>query len=131
MTYRIFDYNRKDNAGNERELHTEQAMDVIDFSFQKEYKTMYNIEKNTSSEIVSCDYFTTNILEFTQELDKDYNQLDSFIIYMTMEGSFEINWEEGKEIINKGETVLIPSGLESIQLKPKSENVKLLEVYIK
>ena len=131
VTYRIFDYNRKDDQGNERELHTDLALDAIDFSYASEYKTKYDIEENKAVEIVSCPYFTTNIIEFTDELDKDYNRLDSFVIYMTMEGSFDIVTEEGTETVEMGETVLIPANLESVQLKPKSESVKILEVYIK
>ncbi|MEN8117145.1 MAG: type I phosphomannose isomerase catalytic subunit [Bacteroidota bacterium] len=131
VTYRIFDYNRKDDKGNERELHTDLALDAIDYSYSSEYKAKYSIEKNQSSEIVSCPYFTTNILEFDREIDKDYNELDSFVIYMTMEGSFELITEEGAETVEKGETVLIPANLESVQLKPVAEKVKILEVYIK
>ncbi|MCY1720880.1 mannose-6-phosphate isomerase [Prolixibacteraceae bacterium Z1-6] len=131
VTYRIFDYNRKDDKGNERELHTDFALDAIDFSYAREYKTKYTLEENKAVQLVSCPYFTTNIIEFTQDIDKDYNDLDSFVIYMTMEGSFDIVSEEGTETIEMGETVLLPASLESIQLKPNSERVKLMEVYIK
>ncbi len=131
VTYRIFDYNRKDDKGNERELHTDLALDAIDFSYSSEYKTKYKIEQNKATEIVSCPYFTTNIQEFTEVIDKDYNEIDSFVIFMTMEGSFDIVWEEGTETVEMGETVLIPANLESIQLKPKTESVKILEVFIK
>lgn len=131
ITYRIFDYNRKDVNGNERELHTELALDAIDFSYSSEYKTPYKTEVNKPVELVSCPYFTTNIIEFDRELDKDYNELDSFVIFMNLEGSFDIQTEAGKETIEMGETVLIPASLESIQLKPHSGKVKVLEVYIK
>lgn len=131
VTYRIFDYNRKDEKGNERELHTELALDAIDYSYLDEYKTKYSIEKNKSSEIVSCNYFTTNILEFNRTLEKDYHKLDSFVVFITLEGEFEIETEEGMETVVKGETVLIPANLESIRLKPKTKDVKVLEVYIK
>lgn len=131
VTYRIFDYNRTDDKGNERELHTDLALDAIDFSYASEYKTKYEIETNKSVELVSCPYFTTNILEFNNEIDKDYIAIDSFVIYMTMEGSFDIISEAGKETVGMGETVLIPASLESIQLKPNSANVKIMEVYIK
>jgi mannose-6-phosphate isomerase len=131
VTYRIYDYNRKDDKGNERELHTDLALDAIDFSYASEYKTKYKLEENKSIELVSCPYFTTNILEFNTEIDKDYITIDSFVIYMTMEGSFDIIYEEGTETVEMGETVLIPASLESIQLKPKSESVKIMEVYIK
>ena len=131
ITYRIFDYNRKDDKGNLRELHTDLAIDAIDFSYLDEYKTKYSVERNKSSELVSCKYFTTNILEFDTIIDKDYNQLDSFIIYISLEGDFEIEYEEKTVRVNKGETVLIPASLETFQLKPLTKKVKTLEVYIK
>ena len=131
VTYRIYDYNRKDKNGNLRELHTDLAVDAIDYTYLDDYKTRYTIEKNKSSEIVSCDYFTTHILEFDVPLEKDYHKLDSFVIFMNLEGDFEIHYEEGTLSVNKGETVLIPASLESIQLKPISEMVRILEVYIK
>ncbi len=131
VTYRIFDYNRKDDKGNLRELHTDLAIDAIDFSYLDEYKTKYSVERNKSSELVSCKYFTTNILEFDTVIDKDYNQLDSFIIYISLEGDFEIEYEEKTVRVNKGETVLIPASLETFQLKPLTKKVKTLEVYIK
>ncbi len=131
VTYRIFDYNRKDGHGNLRELHTDLALDAIDFSYLKEYKTKYAIKKNQSSEIVSCNYFTTNILEFDGTIEKDYFQLDSFVIFINLDGEFEIEKEEYREHIKKGETVLIPADANMIRLKPLSGIVKLLEVFIK
>lgn len=130
VTYRIFDYNRPDDKGNLRELHTELAVDAIDYSYLPEYKTKYSPELNKSVELAKCKYFTTNLLEFDRLLEKDYYQIDSFVIFMTLDGSFEIETEEGTERVEKGETVLIPASIESLQLKPVSGKVKLLEVYI-
>jgi mannose-6-phosphate isomerase len=131
MTYRIFDYNRKDDYGKERELHTDLALDAIDFSFLEEYKTKYHTEINKSTEIVSCKYFTTNILEFDRTIEKDYFKLDSFVIYITLEGDFEIESEEETVKVRKGETILIPAMINSVKLIPQNGKVKLLEVYIK
>lgn len=131
VTYRIFDYNRKDDQGKERELHTELALDAIDYSYASKYKADYSIVKNGSTELVSCPYFTTNIIEFDTELDKDYNEIDSFVIYMTLEGSFKVVSEQGSETVEMGETVLIPASLESVKLEPVSGKAKILEVYIK
>ena len=131
VTYRIFDYNRKDEKGNLRELHTDLAVDAIDFSYLDEYKAKYSTELNKSSELVSCNYFTTNILKFNSVIEKDYYQLDSFIIYMNLDGVFEIEFDGETVKVNKGETVLIPASLETFQLKPLSKEVKTLEVYIK
>ena len=131
VTYRIYDYERKDDKGNTRELHTDLALGAIDFSLHEKYKTDYKETLNESSEIVSCDYFTTNVMIFDQPLQKDYNELDSFVIYICLDGSYEIETENGSETAQKGETVLIPASLENVKLSPKTASVKLLEVYIK
>lgn len=132
VTYRIFDYKRKDANGNERELHTDLALDALDFSYQEGgYKTDYKVELNQSSELASCTYFTTNLLTFNTSIEKDFFKLDSFIIYMNLEGEFEIEYEDGTEFVKKGETVLIPASIDAYRLKPSTENAKVLEVYIK
>ncbi len=130
ITYRIYDYDRKDAQGNKRELHTDLALDAIDFSWQEDYKTHYEVTENKSSEIVSCKYFTTNILLFSEKLEKDYHQLDSFVIYMALEGGYQIIHENGTEEVEKGETVLIPASLESLQLVPLTSQAKILEVFV-
>ncbi len=130
VTYRIFDYNRKDAEGNTRELHTGLAIDAIDFSYSDEYKTKYTAEKNKSSEIVTCSYFTTNLLEFNTKIEKDYHLLDSFIVYMNIAGRFRIEYEDGEETVEPGETILVPASLEVFKLNPLTEEVKTLEVYI-
>jgi mannose-6-phosphate isomerase len=130
VTYRIFDYNRKDDMGNLRELHNDLAIDAIDFTYLNDYKTKYSTELNKPTEIANCKYFTTNILEFDQTIEKDYNNLDSFVIYITLHGDFEIETEETTEKVTKGETVLIPAGTEFVKLIPVNGKVRLLEVYI-
>jgi mannose-6-phosphate isomerase len=131
VTYRIYDYGRKDATGKIRELHNELALDAIDFSYLNEYKTKYSVEENKSSEIVSCAYFTTNLLQFSKKMEKDCYLLDSFVVYMNIEGRFAVEYEEGEEIIEKGETVLIPASLGTFRLKPLTPAVRTLEVYIK
>ena len=130
VTYRIYDYDRPDNEGNPRELHTELALDAIDFTLFPEYKSPYLAEPNQSVELVKCNYFTTNVLEMNQIVEKDYNQLDSFVIYICLEGVLEIETESGSQTVQKGETILIPASIESVRLNPTSAAVKLLEVYI-
>ncbi len=131
VTYRIYDYNRKDAQGNYRELHNDLALDAIDFSYRDDYKTKYTVKENQSSEIVSCEYFTTNLLQFSEQLEKDFFQIDSFIVYMNLEGRFGLEYDGGEVTIEKGETVLVPASLETFRLKPLTPEVKTLEVYIK
>lgn len=132
ITYRIYDWDRVDANGNSRELHTDWAVDAIDYSFSKEYRTPYVINKNKSIKVVENQYFTTNILDFDKEIEIDYGRLDSFVVYMAVEGKTLIcapGLDEPVEIA-KGETVLIPAEMKEIELKPLSGNSRLLEVYI-
>ncbi|MDA3953075.1 MAG: mannose-6-phosphate isomerase [Bacteroidales bacterium] len=130
ITYRIFDWNRKDDNGNLRELHTDEAIDAIDFKVEDNYKTEYKSIKDQFSKILSNKYFETNILDFENPVEKDYNQLDSFVIYMCLDGKFEIEYYDAEKIIvEKGETVLIPAVIEHLVLNPVVQS-KLLEVYI-
>ena len=129
-TYRIYDWDRKDDEGNSRELHTELALDALDFKPETNYKTDYEKVKNVGSKVISTKYFETNIIEFDQNIEKNYNQLDSFVIYMCLDGEFEIEYYESEKLkVKKGETVLIPAVIEHLLLTPVTPS-KVLEVYI-
>ena len=128
VTYRVFDFNRKDKNGNTRELHTEMALDAIDYSKKDDFKVNYNKEKNVPNEMVSCQYFTTNYINVEGALSIDLSNRDSFTIYMCVDGEAEISTTVGKEIIKKGETLLIPADSEEVNILSKTS--KLLEVYI-
>jgi mannose-6-phosphate isomerase len=130
ITYRIYDYDRKDSSGNLRELHTELALDAINFDDNTEFKTEYSVETDIPAEILKCNYFATNILQFRKALERDYHKIDSFIILMNLEGRYNLEYDNGEELVNKGETVLIPAALELLKLKPLTPEVKLLEIYV-
>lgn len=130
ITYRIFDWNRVDDKGNPRELHTDLALDVIDYEAQDDYKIQYALQNDATTKLISCDYFTTNVIQFDCPVVKDYYPIDSFVIYMCLEGSVLINFEgDYEELMTKGETVLIPASLHKITLTPKGE-AKILEIYM-
>jgi mannose-6-phosphate isomerase len=130
VTYRIYDWGRTDNAGNPRELHTELALDVIDFSETRDAKVIYQIKKNETCDLVECQYFKTNLLEFDKIIEKDYIHIDSFIILICLQGNFHIDYgNEKKEKVEVGESILIPAILKNILLIP-SGSVKILEVYL-
>lgn len=131
VTYRIYDYGRIDDGGKPRELHTELALGAIHFDYAPDYKTPYTAQMNQSTEIVSCPYFTTNLLRFSEPIEKDYHRLDSFIVYMCLDGAFQIEYEQGIEPVHKGETILIPAALETFTLIPTTDSAEVLEVYIK
>ena len=123
ITYRIYDYNRKDANGNTRELHTDLATDVIDYSYQPQHRVNYTPQDNQSTRLVKCPYFTTNI-------EKEYVHLDSFVIYMCLQGTFTITTGECDPVlVNKGETVLIPACFKNLTLYP-DDITQILEIYV-
>lgn len=129
ITYRIYDYNRKDDQGNERELHTEQALDVINFSAAHHPKTDYTVRINDITPLVKCDYFTTNLLKINQPQTRNYGQIDSFVVYMCLEGSFLMVSGDDKLPVGKGETLFIPAIIDEVGFIPEGE-CTMLEVYI-
>ncbi|MGQ7869381.1 type I phosphomannose isomerase catalytic subunit [Sunxiuqinia sp. sy24] len=130
VTYRIYDYDRKDSEGNSRDLHTDLALDAIDFSVPDSYKTAYEPQKNEPVEVVKCDYFTTNVIDLDQKLECDIHKLDSFVLYIGVEGACDIEFPGGKESLKQGETILVPAALEQYFISPHGTGVKLLEVHI-
>ena len=128
-TYRIYDWDRVDIEGNPRELHTGPALDAIDFSVPEAYRTNYRKTPNQTSNLVDCPYFVTNLLEFDKVLLKNYDELDSFVIFICIDGASRMNHDDGNIELRKGETVLLPATMEKIQLFP-DRKCKILEVYI-
>ncbi|MDT0687427.1 type I phosphomannose isomerase catalytic subunit [Autumnicola psychrophila] len=128
ITYRIYDWDRKDADGNGRELHTALAIDAIDFERKDDFKLSYEKKINQSSNIARCQYFTTNFLPVKGKVKKDYSELDSFVIYMCVSGEAEISINGNSENIKQGQTVLIPAKIQKVDIQ--GENCELLEVSI-
>lgn len=128
ITYRIFDWDRKSQKGEPRELHIDLALDAIDYNASGKNKIRKELTPDKTENLVSCEYFNTNIIKFISLIRKDYNIIDSFVIYICVEGEFLIHWEKGAEIVTKGETVLIPAAITDVVLEPKPE-AKVLEVF--
>ena len=130
ITYRIYDYDRTDAAGNKRELHTELAKDAIDYRLEKDYRTAYTPVADQPVHLVECQYFETNLLDLTQPISRDWSQLDSFVIYICMEGKVTLRDAQGNEVsLHQGQSVLVPAANPSLTLTPEG-SVKLLETYI-
>lgn len=131
ITYRIYDYNRKDKDGKTRELHIDQARDAINYEVLDDYRTQYEPSKDEPVELVACPYFTTSLYDLTEEISCDYSELDSFVIFMCFEGGCMLTDNEGHSIpVLAGETVLLSASTENVKLVPGKEGAKLLEVYI-
>lgn len=130
LTYRIYDWGRVGHDGKPRELHTDLALEAMDFKYYGQYRTEYELKRNEASNLARCQYFTTNILEVDKPQQRDLIELDSFVVYMCMDGKAEITYdEENTIVIEKGETILIPAVIEHLIYEPHPY-AKLLEVYI-
>lgn len=130
ITYRIYDWDRPNADGTYRQLHIDEALDTIDYAVKDSYKSMYSKEKNTSSEIVSCPYFTTNILPVDGVVAVDQLNKDSFVIYMCVAGKVTFSYQDQTEVLEMGETLLVPASIKEFTIASK-ESSELLEVYIK
>ncbi|MCJ8208759.1 mannose-6-phosphate isomerase [Mucilaginibacter sp. RS28] len=129
ITYRIYDFDRVDDKGQKRELHTEEALAAIDYKHYDEYKTKYEPKKNESVHVVSCPYFTTNILDFTESTAKDYSNLDSFVIHVCVDGAYTLKFEGGELEVKMGDSILIPKTINHVSLETTG-GFKILESYI-
>ncbi len=127
ITYRVYDWDRVDPEGNSRELHTDLAIDAIDFEMPDDFKVTYNTQINRSNDMVHCNYFTTNYLPVQGTILRE-NTHDSFVIYMCVEGHGQIESNGMVETIGKGETILMPAALKNYTIA--SENATFLEVYV-
>lgn len=125
ITYRLYDFDRKDAQGNTRELHVDLALDAINYNkvdTQKKYET----KTNTSNVMIDCPYFTTNFLPLENKLEVA-KPGETFTVYMCIEGSFEIEYDGFKNTYKKGDTILVPAEISAFVLSGKAS---ILEIYI-
>lgn len=99
ITYRIYDYDRRDSNGNTRELHTELAKDAIDYTVYSEYKSPRAASDVADCEIVKCDHFITN--------------------RVLLEGDATLKYSMGEMNIKAGQTVLLPAAMTSLSVTGK------------
>ena len=128
ITYRVYDFNRRDKNGNLRELHTELALDAIDYTKKDDFKVAYAESQDVINDMVDCPYFRTNYLDLTKDLSLNVADRDSFTIYMCVAGSANISNEFGSVAIKRGETTLVPAMSKTIAIN--TQGGKLLEVTI-
>ena len=129
-TYRIYDYNRRDADGNLRQLHTEEAMDAIDFSAIKGHaNTRYEARVNETTTLAACPYFTTRLIPFDQPMRKNLEDFDTFVVYMCVDGIAAVKSMDTIVPLHAGECVLVPAVAENVELYSEGP-AKLLEVYI-
>lgn len=129
ITYRVYDWDRKDKDGKLRELHTEFAVKALDYKFYKNYKTSYPDISDIAVTLCSNDFFTTNLLKLNKPINRDFGLIDSFVIYICQKGKCTLNYNTEKIELNQGEALLIPALITEFSIFPDKYS-ELLEVYI-
>ena len=128
VTYRIYDFDRHDDLGRPRELHTELAAESINYDVLDDYQAHYTPAKNQPVQLVSCPYFTTSIYDNDQPIDIDYTALDSFVILIPLSGAGIVTEADGTHfVLRAGETVLLPATTTRLRIEG---TVKFLETYV-
>ena len=129
VTYRVYDYDRRDDAGNTRELHVEEALDAIHFNDSDSGVVSYQNVAGEAVSLVNCPYFSTSVIGVDGVVNRNLQGTDSFHIYMGVEGACEITSDGNSVSVSMGETVLLPASLKQVFIKSTSP-AKLLEVYV-
>ena len=128
VTYRIYDFKRKDKDGNYRELHTKQAAECINYTVEDDYRTHYEHKKNEGVTLVECPYFTTAVYDLDEPMTLDYSELDSFVILIGLKGEGTITDNEGNTVtISAGESILVPATTDTLKVEG---TIKMLETYV-
>ena len=127
ITYRIYDY------GRPRELHTEQAAKVVDFSAVKDLKSEYETVDDELVNVVESRYFSTSLMKCTKETELALAQYDSFSIIMCTGGKMRIDGvgaENGGVALDTYECCLIPADVASVKVTPLEGAVELVHTFI-
>ncbi|MBO7235491.1 MAG: class I mannose-6-phosphate isomerase [Alistipes sp.] len=129
VTYRIYDWDRVDAEGKSRELHTSLAVDAIDFESDAELlHREYNLAKGGDAKVIECNYFTMTLHDVAGVKELDRSSLDSFVVFIALNGSVRIVADGNEETLAEGEVILIPAEVNDITIEG---DAKLMEVYIK
>jgi len=121
----LYDFDRVDANGNTRELHVDLALEAINYNVVEAQKSYSKVE-NRANVMVDCPYFTTNFIPLDGEMKFEKNQ-ESFLVFMCVEGSFKLIYNQETYSYKTGDTVLIPAAMTEYELLGKAS---LLEIYI-
>ena len=127
VTYRIYDFKRKDKDGNYRQLHTEAAAECIDYSVESDYRIKYEPRKNEGVELAQCTHFTTSVYDLDEPMLLDYSELDSFVVLIALSGECTLSTGDTETQLRAGETVLLPATTQTLSV---SGTVKFLETFV-
>lgn len=117
LTYRIYDWERRDKNGFPRELHTAYAAEVIRLAPQQGLNITKQPQQNEFVELSNCDKFRVRLLGVDGRVEVDYAPLDSFVAYMCTAGQVEVGYSGGCESLSAMETLLVPAEATEVYIK--------------
>ncbi len=128
ITYRVFDYDRKQKDGTLRDLHINDARRALNFKTPMDYKLTYDDTLDGVQKLKHCPYFKTDIVLLTTTSSYRISRTDSFTVLIMIDGSIQLMDGNEEETLTKGQTTLIPAACKEINIE--SKNAKFLEVYL-
>lgn len=128
ITYRIYDYGRKDAEGRPRPLHTAEAREALCFE-DITTKITAPVSDNVPVELVRSSFFTTTLYSLTESLDCDYSELDSFVILVCVEGKCRVKAGEEVVVLREGQTLLVAARCPEVKLEPEGPT-RILETFV-
>jgi mannose-6-phosphate isomerase len=131
ITYRVYDYNRRDARGNSRELHVDKALDVLHFGEQPGGKIEpARIERAGVAEtyFAACPYFATVKWEFSGRVAFATSP-EHFDLLIFLDGSGGISWGSESADFAPMQVWMLPAALGACELAPASRTT-LLRTYV-
>ncbi|SCX86926.1 mannose-6-phosphate isomerase, type 1 [Nonlabens sp. Hel1_33_55] len=129
ITYRIYDYERTDDDGNQRELHIEDSIAMADYSKAESYRLNYDHDTLGVQELAKTSYFETFVLQFTGRFNLELKSGSSFTILMNVGEACELIHDGQSYGFGYAQTYLIPAALKDLQANCLGQG-KLLTVSI-
>ncbi len=122
ITYRIYDYDRRDANGNPRDLHVDQSVDAVNYDDVVSGKQNIIPAKGESSTLVDCEYFTTCVHDIDRETLLDLSQLDSFTVLIGIGGQLSVSTPDGQTVsLPQGHTLLVPACQPSVKIQGEGQ----------
>jgi mannose-6-phosphate isomerase len=131
ITYRVFDYNRRQSDGTPRPLHIEKALDVMKFGETSGGKTTpARIRRGPLLKtcLVACRYFATERWEFSERIPARTSH-DRFELLIIISGRGRIEFGGASVAFKPAEVWLLPAALGAYQLSPDNPT-SLLRTFV-
>lgn len=127
ITFRMYDWDRKDADGNERALHLEESLDALNYKNIPDLRT--TIQQRKDEKLVHNQFFKVNQFTVTSVMEKNTKSLDSFVIYMNLKGNLTLKFRTEEMDIEEGRSILIPYNLGNYEVF-SNEGAEVLEVFV-